>query len=134
MLQGAADLILLVHVLFVVFILGGLLLILFGGYCHWHWVRNPWFRLSHLLAIGIVVAQSWFGVICPLTTLEMSLRHQAGDATYGGTFIAHWLHAILYYEAPAWTFVVCYTGFGALVVLSWSKVRPRPFTEQPPTH
>ena len=122
----AADAVLLLHVLFVSFVITGLALVLAGKPAGWTWVRNPWFRLTHLTAIGIVVLQSWFGLICPLTTLEMALRQRAGDAVYSGTFISHWLDSILYYEAPAWVFAVCYTVFGALVVLSWFWVRPRP--------
>ena len=120
----AADLILFVHVLFVAFVVFGLVLILIGKPLRWDWVRNRRFRIAHLIAIGIVVLQSWFGMICPLTTWEMALRERAGDATYAGSFIAHWLDAILYYQAPPWVFAVAYTAFGALVVLSWFWVPP----------
>ena len=123
----AADLLLFAHVSFVAFVVFGLLLIFSGRLLKWTWVRNPWFRVAHLAAIGIVVLQSWFGVICPLTTWEMALRERAGDIAYSGSFIAHWLQAILYYEAPAWVFTVGYTLFGAVVVASWYWVRPRPF-------
>ena len=123
----AADALLFAHVLFVAFVLFGLLIILLGGWFSWQWVRNPWFRLVHLVAIAVVVLQSWAGLICPLTTWEMQLRHKAGDAVYAGTFIAHWLEKLLYYQAPAWVFAVCYTAFGLVVVLSWFWVRPRPF-------
>ena len=122
----AADLILFTHVLFVAFVVIGLVLILLGKLLDWHWVRNWWFRIAHLVAIVVVVLQAWLGVICPLTTLELYLRQQAGDAVYAGTFISHWLEAILYYQAPMWVFTLCYTVFGALVVLSWFWVRPRP--------
>ena len=122
----AADAVLLLHFLFVVYVVFGLILILAGRPLHWSWVRNWWFRITHLAAIGIVVLQAWLGVICPLTTLEMVLRREAGDATYSGAFIAHWLDAILYYQAPAWVFALCYTAFGAIVVFSWFWVRPNP--------
>ncbi|MEL7185364.1 MAG: DUF2784 domain-containing protein [Pseudomonadota bacterium] len=114
-----ADLILLVHVLFVAFVIFGLLLVLIGKMLRWQWIRNRLFRITHLASIGIVVLQSWFGMICPLTIWEMALRAKAGDATYTGSFIAHWLDAILYYQAPQWVFAVTYTAFGALVVASW---------------
>ena len=120
-----ADAVLLLHVLFVAFVIAGLALILAGKAFRWSWVRNPWFRLAHLLAIVVVVVQSWFGAICPLTTLEMMLRSRAGDTVYPGSFVAHWLEAILYYRAPAWVFAVCYTLFGAVVIGSWFWVRPR---------
>ena len=120
----AADSVLLLHVLFVAFVVFGLVLIYIGKAMAWAWVRNRMFRITHLIAIGIVVVQSWIGMICPLTTVEMWLRDRAGDATYSGAFIAHWLESILYFQAPAWVFAVCYTAFGALVIASWFWVRP----------
>lgn len=122
----AADLILLLHVLFVAFVVIGLILIFVGSALTWSWIRNPWFRWAHLAAIAIVVIQSWFGAICPLTTLEMALRSRGGDAVYPGAFVAHWLETVLYYDAPQWVFAVCYTAFGVLVVVSWFRIRPRP--------
>ena len=120
----AADAVLLLHVLFVAFVIAGLLLILAGRLLSWDWVRNWWFRVIHLGAIGIVVLQAWLGVICPLTRLETYLRDRAGDTTYAGSFVAHWLEAILYYRAPAWVFAVAYTLFAIVVVMSWVWVRP----------
>ena len=126
----AADLVLAVHASFVLFVILGLVLILVGGFRGWPWVRSPWFRLGHLLAIGVVVAQAWLGAICPLTTLEMTLRSRAGDAVYSGSFIAHWLATLIYYEAPMWVFAVCYTVFGLAVVASWFIVRPHPLVRR----
>ncbi len=127
LLRLLADLVLVTHVAFVGFVIVGLLLIVCGGVLKWGWVRNPWFRLLHLAAIGLVVGQAWLGLICPLTTLEMWLRWEAGDEAYGGTFIAHWLQKLLFYQAPPWVFVVCYTVFGLVVVGTWFGIRPRRF-------
>lgn len=120
-----ADLILLLHVGFVIFVVVGLVLIFIGGWRNWSWVRRPLFRIAHLSAIGVVVAQAWMGQECPLTTLEMWLRGLAGDATYPGSFIAYWLEALLYYQAPPIVFTLAYSGFGLLVLMSWWWVRPR---------
>ncbi len=120
----AADLLLVVHASFIAFVVLGLVLVLAGGVLSWSWVRNRRFRILHLACIGIVVAQSWLGIICPLTTWEMALRRRAGDPAYEGSFVAHWLSELIYYEAPWWVFVVAYTAFGGLVVLSWFWVRP----------
>lgn len=130
----AADAILVTHVVFVAFVVLGLLLIFAGKAFSWNWVRNPWFRIAHFLAIGVVTLQSWGGVICPLTTWEMALRSKAGDAVYAGSFVSHWLETILYYRAPQWVFVVCYTVFCLMVLISWFWVRPRPFTRPGADH
>ena len=122
-----ADFTLLAHVLFVAFVVLGLLLIVTGGYLNWHWVRNSWFRGIHLFAIGVVVVQAWLGIICPLTTLEMWLRQEAGEVGYKGSFVAHWLHRLLYYDAPAWVFLLAYSAFGFLVLLAILKFPPNFF-------
>ena len=121
----AADAILLIHVLFVIFVVLGLLLVFAGKIFAWGWVHNFSFRLAHLVAIGVVVLQSWLGAICPLTVWEMNLREKAGDSVYEGSFIAHWLQTLLYYRAEEWVFVLLYTLFAVLVVASWYWVRPR---------
>ena len=124
----AAEVLLVMHVLFVVFVVLGLILIFMGKILFWQWVKNPWFRIAHLLGVGVVVVQSWFGVICPLTIWEMNLRLKAGETVYEGSFITHWLREILYYQAPSWVFVVSYTIFGGLALASWFLVRPRAFS------
>ena len=128
-LHVLADVVLVTHITFVAFVVGGLLLILIGGFRGWSWIRNPLFRSVHLAAIGLVVVQAWLGVICPLTTLEMALRERAGESTYAGAFVAYWLQKLLYFEAPPWVFAVCYTAFGLAVVGTWIKFRPRTFRD-----
>ena len=123
-----ADAIMFLHVLVVIFNVFGLVFIFVGNALTWSWIRNPWFRLLHLVSIAIVVVLSWLDSICPLTSIEMSLRIRAGDVTYSGTFISHWLESILYYQAPAWVFAVGYTIFGSMVAASWFMVRPRGFS------
>ncbi|GAB54597.1 conserved hypothetical protein [Glaciecola punicea ACAM 611] len=123
----AADALLVIHVLFIMFVVFGLLLIFVGKVRHWQWIRSARFRIAHLIGIGIVVVQSWLGIICPLTTWEMALREQAGEAVYAGTFISHWLSTFLYYHAPPWVFVFVYSAFALLVVLSWFWARPKSF-------
>lgn len=120
-----ADALLIIHVLFVAFVVLGLFAVYAGYFLNWQWVRNRVFRIVHLCAIGYVVVQSWLGSVCPLTTWEMALREEAGAATYAGSFIQHWLQSLLYYHAPDWVFMVVYSVFGGLVLASWFVVRPR---------
>lgn len=115
----------LLHVLFVVFVVAGQLLIVLGWYRGWFWIRNWWFRLFHLGAIVIVVVQSWIGAICPLTTFEMRLRKHAGQEPYEESFIQFWLERLLYYEAPAWVFITVYTAFGLFVMITWFFLPPQ---------
>jgi hypothetical protein len=114
-----ADTLLLIHFAFVVFVVVGFILVLVGQLARWSWVHNRTFRITHLAAIGIVVLQAWFGQICPLTVWENELRRLAGQADYSETFIQHWLHKALFYQAEPWIFTTIYTLFGVLVVLVW---------------
>jgi len=123
----AADALLGLHALFVLFVILGLVLTLIGGITGWRWVRITWFRCLHLAAILFVVIQTWLGLPCPLTVWEIQLRARGGGVVYDGDFIAHWVEELLYYEAPAWVFVTAYSLFGLLTLLSWTLVRPRGF-------
>ncbi len=141
-----ANAVLVLHVAIVLFVVGGLVLILVGNWrtrhapprCalryspserpggSWAWVNRWWFRLAHLAAIVVVVAESWFGIVCPLTTLEAWLRVRAGAPVYGGSgFIEHWLQRLLYYDAPAWVFTLGYSAFALLVLWAWWRYPPR---------
>lgn len=123
----AADSLLILHLGVVLFIVAGLLLVVVGGVRGWCWVRNPWFRLAHVVAMGVVVVQAWAGEICQLTVWEQALRQRAGQMGYSGSFVAHWLGNWLYIEAPLWVFALCYTLFGLVVAAAWYWVRPRAF-------
>jgi uncharacterized protein DUF2784 len=114
-----ANAVLALHVAVVLFIVGGELLILVGHGRGWRWVRGWTFRLLHLAAIFVVVAEAWFGITCPLTSLETQLRESAGAASYEGEFIAYWLQRLLYWSAPPWAFTLAYSLFGALAAFSW---------------
>lgn len=117
--QVFADTVLALHVGIVLFVVAGLVLVVAGNYRHWRWVNHLWFRLAHLAAIAVVVAETWLGVTCPLTTFEMWLRARAGASTYSGSFVEHWLQRLLYYDAPPWVFSLGYSLFGLLVAATW---------------
>jgi hypothetical protein len=84
-----ADLVVGVHVAFVVFVvLGGLLVL-----------RWPWVAGLHLPAAVWGVLIEFAGWICPLTPLEQSLRQRAGTQGYSGSFIEHYMLPLLYPSA-----------------------------------
>src|SRR6266536_1323522 len=111
-----ADAILISHALIVLFNVASLPLIWFGRYFRWRFVRNFYFRTVHLLLIGFIALQAMLGQACPLTDLENELRVKAGRDAYAGSFIAHWVQRLLFYDAKASAFTVAYTLFFALVL------------------
>ena len=119
-MRWLADLILIVHFAFVLFVTGGLLLIWIGAAAGWHWVRNFGFRVAHLAAICFVALETLFGMVCPLTAWEDALR----GATTETSFIARGLHRWLFYSFPEWLFTSAYVLFALLVAATWHWVPP----------
>ncbi|MFL5467998.1 MAG: DUF2784 domain-containing protein [Gemmatimonadaceae bacterium] len=81
-----ADLVLVLHLAFVIFVVAGAGLVI-------HRPRLAWL---HLPAVVWGVFIEYAGWICPLTPLENSLRMRGGEAGYSGGFIEHYLLATLY--------------------------------------
>jgi hypothetical protein len=83
-----ADVVLLLHFGFVLFVvLGGLMVL--------KWRRVAWL---HVPAAAWGVAIEFGGWICPLTPLENHLRERAGQTPYGADFIARYLLPVIYPE------------------------------------
>lgn len=114
-----ADIVLVIHLLFVIFVVLGFGLILVGHWAGWNWIKNRIFRTVHLIAIAVVVLQGWFGRLCPLTIWENQLREIAGESSYSQTFVGYWVQKIIFYQAEPWVFTTIYTVFGFLVLVCW---------------
>jgi len=115
-----ADLVLLVHFAFVLFVVGGLGLIWVGAAAGWNWIRNRRFRIAHLAAIVIVAGEALAGIWCPLTLWEAQLRGMEAEKS----FLAQWVHRVMFYDFPEWVFTAAYVLFALAVVASWRLVRP----------
>lgn len=84
--RGAADLVLVIHLAFVLFVvLGGLLVL--------RWPRLAWIHVPVALYGALI---EFVGFTCPLTPLEVWLRRRGGEAGYTGGFIEHYVTATLY--------------------------------------
>ena len=120
-----ADVLLVVHFLIAAFIVLGLAAVWLGAALGWRWVRNPWFRYLHLGAIAFVAAEAVLGVACPLTVWEDLLR--GGRSMDGGaeSFVARWLRALLFYQAPEWVFTAAYLAWATATLVTLRLVPPR---------
>ncbi len=86
LLRLAADLVMLTHVAFVLFVvLGGLLVL--------RWPRAAWAHVPCAVWGALIEFGGW---ICPLTPWEQQLRVAAGQGGYSGGFIEHYLVPLLY--------------------------------------
>lgn len=81
-----ADLVLLLHAGFVIFVV-------FGGFAVLRWPRLAWIHLPAAAWGGLIELAGW---ICPLTPLENDLRRLAGETGYAGGFIEHYVVPVLY--------------------------------------
>jgi hypothetical protein len=84
--RAGADLVVVVHLLFIGFIVGGVFLT-------WRWPLIIW---PHIPAVIYGALVEFAGFTCPLTLLENDLRQRAGEAGYRGGFIAHYLVKVIY--------------------------------------
>src|SRR5687767_14394375 len=84
--RAFADVVLVVHFLFVVFVV-------LGGFAALRWRR---LASVHVPVALYGAAIEFLGFICPLTPLEVWLRRQGGEAGYEGGFIEHYIMAALY--------------------------------------
>ena len=84
--RALADLVLVLHLAFIVFVVAGGLLAL----------RWSWAPFVHLPAAFWGVLVEMLGRVCPLTPLENALRGAAGTAGYAGGFIEHYLAPTIY--------------------------------------
>ncbi len=112
----AADLVLAVHLGFIVFvILGGLLLLRFPKTMYLHIPAAVW---------GAFVEIS--GRICPLTTWENDLRQSAGESGYAESFVEHYLVPIIYPAGLTRDVQLTLAGivvFANLVIYGWLLYR-----------
>jgi hypothetical protein len=81
-----ADLLVVLHVIFVLFVL-------FGGLLVFKWPRVLWWHLPAMAWGALVEFTGWF---CPLSSLESWLRMQSGESGFQGDFVSRWFLPVLY--------------------------------------
>ncbi len=81
-----ADLVLIVHLLFIAFVVA-------GGFAAIRWPRLAWAHVPCFVWGALIEFAGW---ICPLTPLEVRLRIASGQAGYSGGFIERYLLPVIY--------------------------------------
>ena len=120
-----ADLVVVIHLGYVAYVVGGLVLILIGMRRRWNWISNPWFRLTHLVAILFVVLEVILNLNCPLTTWERWLRNLAHQPVDGSAFLDRVMYYIFFGSAPAWVTSGLYFVFAGAIALVFFCAPPR---------
>jgi hypothetical protein len=94
-----ADGMVLLHLLYVGYVVVGQLAIVLAALMKWSWGRNPWFRFTHLAAIGYVALEAVMRWPCPLTLWEYKLRELAGqEFNQADTFLGRLLRQLLFID------------------------------------
>ena len=124
-----ADFVVLVHVLYVGYVVAGQLAIMVAAPFRWQWARNPWFRYTHLLAIGIVAWEALNDIRCPITVWEEKLRALAGqDLAVGQSFMGRVFHDVLFYpDLPEIFFNTLHVAMFVVVIQGLLMYPPRAF-------
>jgi hypothetical protein len=123
--QVLADITVFIHLLFILFLIFGLLLIVLGIFKKWPIIKDIKFRALHLLGFLIVVGFEFAGLLCPLTYLEIYLREKEDlNGVYFGSFIAHYIEKIIYWEIPLELIVIPTSAVTFLTALLFILVPP----------
>ena len=120
-----ADFIVALHCCFVGFVVIGQIFIWIGVVLQWRWIRNPWFRISHLLAILVVGLEAVGHIACPLTVWEHQLRELAGQPIEKSSFIGRLLHAAIFVNVDSTTLDRLHIVFALLVLGTFLLWPPR---------
>jgi hypothetical protein len=121
-----ADAVALFHFAYVAYVVVGELVIVVGAVFRQGWVRNPWFRWTHLLAIAIVALEAVGHIECPVTSWENDLRTLAGQETSNETFVGRMVQTVfLNNRWDQWVYEYLHIGFGVLVLATFVLVPPR---------
>ena len=122
----AADAVVVAHVSYVAYVVLGQFVIWLGLFFRRQWVRNFWFRATHLIAIVVVALEAAMGWTCPLTRWEDQLRAMAGQTAGSGSFMGRMLHDIIFLNnVPEWGFDLMHIGTCALVLGTFVLFPPR---------
>jgi Protein of Unknown function (DUF2784) len=119
-----ASIVVLIHLAYFVFVVYGFVAIVIGAKLRWKWIRNPWFRIAHVLSVFIVLAEDAFGLNCPLNVAEASLRSPETDAVGSSGGTGNVLDLLLHHTLSERALDALYWTLGPTFILLLFIVRP----------
>jgi hypothetical protein len=125
-MEALANLTAALHIGYFIFVVGGSIAILAGmrrpiG----PWIYNPWFRISHLAAVFVILAEDVFHFPCPLNVIENNLRSASAGAIASPSAPSGILDLLLRHTIPGWFLDAMYWVLGAVLLVLIFLVPPK---------
>ena len=115
-----SEIVLLLHFSIFLFMILSFILIPYGYFQKWEWVKNIYFRSIHLILMGIILIETILGFMCPLTILENFLR---ADKKIDNIF-SKIIHQIMYWDFTNYQFIILYLLSLSYFIFLWFYFRP----------
>ena len=115
-----SEIVLFFHFCIFLFMILSFFLIPLGYYQKWEWVKNKYYRLIHLVLMGIIVIETILGFMCPLTILENFLRN---DIEINNK-ITQIIHQIMYWDLQTYQFIILYLLSLLYLIFLWFFFKP----------
>ena len=115
-----SEIVLLFHFCIFLFMILSFFLIPLGYYQKWELVKNKYYRLIHLVLMGIIFIETILGFMCPLTILESFLRN---DIEINNK-ITQIIHQIMYCDLPTYQFIILYLFSLLYLIFLWFFFKP----------
>jgi hypothetical protein len=122
-----ADAVVAVHLAYVSYVIVGELLIIVGIPLRWQWIRNFWFRVTHLIAMLYPAYEMLSGIDCPLTIWEIQLRAAAGQTAEQRSFVGRLLNDLMFFDCgdDSWVWPWIYGSLAVIFILTFVLAPPR---------
>ena len=115
-----SEIVLLFHFCIFLFMVLSFFLIPLGYNQKWEWVKNRYYRLIHLILMGIIFIETILGFMCPLTILENFLRNNIRI----NNKITQIIHQIMYWDLPTYQFIILYLLSLLYLIFLWFFFKP----------
>jgi hypothetical protein len=114
-----ADVAIVIHFLYALTIIVGLVIVYVGKFLKWRFVKNATYKIIHLTMIMIVAFESIFHIECPLTYIEYKLLSFAKMHHQNTPFIAGLINKILFWNFPNEFFDILYIALALVILMSF---------------